>query len=516
MTSTMKLRQVGLRGSDLRAFLSVLAVTLLAKGAAFLPGYSIDDYYLVLHEKPVTNPFAQGRLGEALVIELLRRLELETQGGRVVFVAFGILISAWLAVLIVRFWGVRPAGWLPVATAAIIAVHPFTTEVFTFRAALGVIMGALALLAPLLVHRQWSLAGVAAGACLFAFTLSIYQLVLQYCVMIVLMGIAVGLTRVLAVGAATGWPPRVRALLSWPRLRRNRNAAVMACAVLGTAGYVLVNAATARLLHVTPGKRFGFLSPDRAGERARAVLDVLRYRLLGPSPLVSPLAKGLLLLLLLAALAGLLIRARPWRLQGRSILLLATVATLLALAMAWTVGIAMVPETFWPVPRVMSHAGVFWAGTLAIAHGCSGTRARRVLGLISLLIALSFLGSDNRILSDQLRLNARDAAKASRIVARLEALPGFSGTGPVAVEGTAPGYPLGFSTHDMDMNLSAFGADWAKLAILREISGYELRAADSPLQKETAAAYCRGVSPWPGPQSVTLQDGLAIVCLGSG
>jgi len=66
------------------------------------------------------------------------------------------------------------------------------------------------------------------------------------------------------------------------------------------------------------------------------------------------------------------------------------------------------------------------------------------------------------------------------------------------------------------MNLSAFSADWAKLSILREISGYDLKAAKDQVQKDAAAAYCREVKPWPGPQSVTLRDGLAIVCLGSG
>jgi hypothetical protein len=377
-------------------------------------------------------------------------------------------------------------------------------------------MFALALLAPLLVPRRWSPAGVLAGAALFTFALSVYQMVLQYCVMIVLMGIAVGLTRPLKVGSAAGWPRRVTSLLSWRRTLRNRNTALLACAALGTAGYVLVNAIARRLLHVTVGNRFGLLPPARIGERARTVWGVLKYRFLEPSPLLSQFAKGLLLLLLFTALAGLLVRARPWRLQWQSAVLLLAVVALLAAAVVWTVGIVMVPATFWPVPRVMAHAGILWAGTLAISYRCAGTRGRWALALLSLLIVLAFVGSDNRILSDQYRLNTRDAAKASRIVARLEMQPGFSGTEPVVVNGTAPNYPLGYGTQDMDMNLSAFSADWAKLSILREISGYNFRTAESQAQRDAAAAYCRTVKPWPGPESVTLRDGLAIVCLGSG
>jgi hypothetical protein len=64
------------------------------------------------------------------------------------------------------------------------------------------------------------------------------------------------------------------------------------------------------------------------------------------------------------------------------------------------------------------------------------------------------------------------------------------------------------------MNISAFGADWAKVALLREVSGYDLKLAKADAQKAAAAAYCGGVPPWPGPGSVTIRDGLAILCLG--
>jgi hypothetical protein len=497
-------------------FLLTLVVTVLAKGSAFLPGYAIDDYGLVLQDSPPVSMLGQGRFGQVALIHLLRLLGLEAHSARVFFVAFAILVSSLLATLVGRYWNLRAAGWLPVAVASIVAIHPFTTEIFTFRAALGIIMCALAVLALLLVPRRWSLAGVVAGAILFAFALSIYQAVLQYCVMIVLMGTAVGLTRLLVVGSASGWPQRVSSLLSLRRILQNKNAALLGCAVLGTTGYMLVNAFIAWALHVTMGKRFGFLSYDKIGERIEAVWGVLRYRFLGPSPLLNQFTKGLLLLLLLATLVALLVRAQPWPLRRQPALLLLTVFALLAVSVVWTVGIIMVPSTFWPVPRVMSHAGVFWAGTLVISFLCAGTRARWMLGLLSLLIVLSFIGSSNRILNDQLRLNTRDAAKASRIIARLEALPGFSGTESVAMDGTAPGYPLGYQTNDMDLNLSAFSADWAKLAILREISGYDLKEAKDPVRRNAAAAYCQEVTPWPGPQSVAIQGRMAIVCLGPG
>jgi hypothetical protein len=498
-----------------RLFLLVLLVSAVAKGGAFLPASSIDDYKLVLQEETSwASTLSQGRFGQALLLQFLHLIQLEPRFARLFFVAFALAVSSLLAVLAVRYWHLGARGWLPLAAASIISIHPFTTELFTFRTALGPSMVAFALFALLLWPRRWSPVGVLGGAAVFALALSIYQVVLHYCLMIILFGAAIGLTRVLVVGSASGWPERVTSLLSPRRIARDRNAALLACASLGTVLYVAVNALISWALRVTPASRTALLSPARIGERAEEVWQVLRYRFLEPSPLMGQFPKGLLLLLLAIALTGLLGKAaRPW-LRPRPMLLLLITLALLAAALVWTVGIIIVLADFWPVPRVMSHTAVFWAGVLAIAYRCSGTRARQVLGFLSLLIVLSFIGSSNQILGDQIRLNVRDMEKANRILLRLEALPGFSGTETVAVVGTPWTYPLGYHTSDHDMNISAFGARWAQVAILREISGYDLKVAESDALKAAAAAYCRGVRPWPGPEAVTIKDGLAILCLG--
>jgi len=505
-----------------KPFLLILLVTVIAKGAAFLPAYSIDDYFLALETPPPATSLGQGRFGQALFLQLFHLIQLEPSYARVFFVACALVVSALFAVLVARHWNLRTSGasgWLSVAAASIVSIHPFTTELFTFRTALGISMCAFALLALLLVPRRWSPAGVLAGAALFALALSVYQVVLHYCLMIVLMGAAIGLTRFLVVGNRTGWPERVTSLLSLRRISRHRNTVLLACATLGTVLYGIANAVISRALHVTMTSRTRLLSLSGIGKRAEEIQEVLRYRFLAPSPLLGRFPKAMLLLLLLIALAGLLARSRPWLRPWpiqpvRSTLLLLAVVLLLAVSLVWTVGIIMVLEDFWPVPRVMSHAGVFWAGVLVIAHQCLGARARQALGGLSLLLVLSFIGSSNQILNDQLRLNLRDAAQANRILARLEALPGFAGTETVAVNGATWAYPLSFPTADHDMNISAFGADWSKVAILREISGYDLKLAKDDAQKAVAAAYCRGAQPWPEPASVTIKDRLVILCLG--
>jgi hypothetical protein len=133
--------------------------------------------------------------------------------------------------------------------------------------------------------------------------------------------------------------------------------------------------------------------------------------------------------------------------------------------------------------------------------------------VVATLIVLSFIGADNRILSDQVRLNARDTLRANRILERLESLPGFPGVAFVAVDGKDWHYPLGYSTTDHDLNISAFGAEWSQVAILREVSGYDLKVTNDPGQLALAATLCRSVKPWPDPRSVMIRDHLAVVCL---
>jgi hypothetical protein len=500
---------------SIRTFALVLTVTVLAKGAAFLPAYSIDDYYLVLQSSPSKAMLRQGRFGQALLVQLLYRLQLEPGYARVFFVACGLVAGAFLATLVVRHWNLERKGWLAVAVAAIVANHPYTAELFTFRVALGVATPAFALLALLLIPRRWSPSLVLLGSALFAVALSIYQVVLQYSLMIVLMGVALWLARYLVLGSTHGWPARLTSRLSLKGIARHRQAGLLACTLLGTVAYLAFTWATVAVLNVSPGQRMGLVAPADVEQRLVDVANVLRQSLLTSDSLVAGLAQGSLLLLLLSAAAGLIVRARPWN-RWRPQLLVSMIVLLIAASLIWTLGVNLVLRGFWPVSRVMSHSGVFWGGVLAIAYQCTGAAlVRRNLALLSFVIMLSFIGSNNHILNDQIRLNMRDTMKANRILARLEMLPGFAEADGVAVEGKTWRYPLGYKTAGMDMNISAFGADWSKLAILREVSGYDLKSVEEgEPRKAVAAEYCQGVAPWPGPESVAIRDQMAIVCLG--
>jgi Glucosyl transferase GtrII len=501
-------------GPYARVFWWALLVTALARGLAMLPGYSIDDYGLVLLDVPATDMALDGRVGEAALAQLLHLLQLRPQYTTMPFVAFAITVWAFLATLIVRHWRIPPGGWLPVATAALIAAHPFAAELFTFRTALPTSAVALALLALVLVPEEWTARRVLGGSLWFVLALSVYQVVLHFGVMVLIMGLAIGLARWLAtdgqVAAENSTSPSLR--LSW---LPGRDLRLLASIGLGTVGYALLFVLLTKLFDAEMKSRTALLSLRAVGPRVGEVAGVLWQRLVLADGFLNQTAKGLLWLLLAASLAGAVTLAAR-RFDRRSWLLLSGLLALLAVGVVWTVGIPMVlKKNIWPAARVMSHSGVLWAGVLVIAHRCCAPWGRRLLGGLSLLIVLSFVGGSTRVLQDQLRLNKRDAAKANRIVGRLEEQPGFTGREAVAVHGSVWRYPLPYATQDHDMNVSALGASWAQVAILKEVSGYAFKAAD-PSQWNAAAKYCGRAPRWPAPESVRLENGVVTVCLEGG
>jgi hypothetical protein len=508
----------GFSRSFTRLFSLTLVVTALAKGAALLPGYSIDDYQPLVRSAPsfavlLLKKGGRGRFGSVLLNWGLHLLQLDPAHSRFFFTCLSIAGSALFAALVVRYWGLEKNRWLAVAMASIVANHPFTAEIFTFRIALGIAIFPFSILSLLLIPRRWSPRLVLAGSALFAVALSFYQMVLPYGLMIVLVGAAIWLTRYLVLGNASGWPRRAVSLLSMRRLTRHRNTALLGCILFGSALYAGLTIALALALRVRLMPRTQILPVHQLGERARMVLEELKLCLIGPNPLLSHLTQGMLLLVLLGALAGLWWRTRScFRLPRPS--LLVSIVTLLLASLVWSLGALLFIAEFWPSPRVMAHVGIFWAGALAVCYQCFGPRVRAALMGLAILIVLTFIGSNNRIFDEQRRLNARDAYKANRIVARLETTPGFSGIRFVAADGAAWTHPLRVGTLDHDLNVSAFGAEQAKVEVLAEISGYDLVPAEDEAQIKAAAAYCRGVEPWPGPRSVAIQQDLAIVCLG--
>jgi hypothetical protein len=484
-----------------RVLLFTLALAALAKGGAYLPGYSIDDYRLILVEPAIGSSLGQGRFGEALTLSVFHHVGIEPEYSQVLFVTLAIASSALLGSLIARFWGVGAAGWLAVAVAAMTAIHPYTVEIVTFRAAIGTAVLTTTLAATLLIPRRPSRRSVIVGSLLFAAGVSIYQAIVNTVGMIVVMGLALTLLRGLAGGR--GWR---RTLAS---ASAKRCLALLACAAAGTVIYGLAGGVARWLSPFRFGGRAALIAPAAWQDRFHGVLDVLERRLLGPNPLSSPAGRAVLVLLLAATLATVAWRAWPFRAQR--VAMAGACLILLLVGLVSTVGVVLLTKEFWTPPRVMAQSGIFWAGCLAICF-VGMPRARWLAAGVAAIALLAFLGTCNRVLHEQWRLNMRDLAKANRLVARMESLPGFAGVRTVVFDRPQWFYPARIATTDHDLNISAFGPEWSQAMILKEVSGYELASAADEAAHQTALQHCATATPWPGATAVAIQGELAIVC----
>ena len=495
-----------------RLFLGTLLCSFLAKGAALQQGFGLDDYGFALEETQAGVLFWQARIGGGLLDNLLQTLQFDPVHSQFVWSAAFITIWALLGTLVARYWHLHREGWIAFAVATLVAIHPYGCDSLHMRSALSVAAPILVAVALLLIPERWTPRRLAGGTLLVAVAVSINQLTLHYLLMVVLVSTAVGWGRTLAWASSRGWPSRARRLVRPGRIVRHKTTALVACALGGTAVYAAVAQLYISWRHLKLTQRTQLLPLAAAGERGRQVWRWLGSHLAGPEALLTPIAKALLLVALAVALLGLLRQLR-WPSPGRSLAAALVVLAALGAALPGTLGLLLVLREFWPAPRVIAPVAIFWAGVVALAYLLHGEWVRRALAVLVSVVLVSFVGIDNRVFSEQLRLNRRDALLANRIVMRLETAPGFSAASRLVMSGKPAQYTLPFLTQTYDTNVSALRAEWSKRQIVREISGYRL-ATPSAVEVAAAAAYCAQAQPFPAPDSVVVQDGLAIVCLG--
>ncbi len=505
-----ELRGCFLSKRELRVFYTVLVVTLLAKAPVFSLGYSRDDYLLVNLER--MGGASQGRFGSLLSGELLARLGFDHFHASFVSAFGAIAALSLLGVFVVRHWRIVRFFWPSVAVACIVANYPSTVGIFTFRSALINYILALGPFLLLLMPRRWRHGYILAGALIFAFSLSVYQIIINYAIMIVLVSCAVSLVRYFIVLSKSRRGRRLN-FLGQIFSVQTKNTGLFACIVLGCVLYWIA---------LQIGKLSGAIRGLASRTEIAGVSDLLaRVQwaseqlprvFLSRALLLPDLTVQLLCFVLVMALVGLVYKAGPTA-RHRMLAVPCTVL-LLAGSAAWGLGINLFLKNSagTMVPRLVAHVGIFWAGVFAIAYLCSSARTKKLLIAVSAVLCVSFLGMNNRVLIEQLRLNNRDAHKASRMIGRLETLPGFVDMNALTVVGSLRGRQRherkSLATGSRYHPRTAFVRE--KHTILREISGYELKWVST----DAASEYCRGVGPWPGPESVTILDELGVICLG--
>jgi hypothetical protein len=467
----------------------LLAFQIVAWFPRLVPGYfASDDLYFLNHPPDLGTMVRQGRPGQAALFALLSALGADPvhSGTLLNWLAVGLLTLA--AVWLLQIWQVPPSR-VAVLCAALVFVHPNLAETFTFRFtpvffAVAMVLG----LGGLLLARRgrW-----VPGGLLIAASFSVYQVTLNTLLTVLALGVVLDCVR--------SEVPTRRVLRAW--------AAPAAVVGVAAVGYLVVQRlATAVLGSSVQGDRARFLALDALPGRIRSLAVVFR-RVLGADPVLSTrLLQVLQLLVLGAALVAVVVslgRRRRW-----SEVALAVVGV--AGALVAVVGVIALLAEFWPSPRVLTAAGIFWAGMLLVLGASLGARWQWLPGAAAALLLLGYAGIDHRVASDQIRLNVRELALANRIILRLESLPGWEGLERVAIVGrgrAVPGIPQEF-----DVNPSALSIEWAQVNLLREVTDRRLTEPTAE-ERERATRRCAAVEAWPSAASVAIEGPLGVVCL---
>lgn len=493
---------VGIGREQARLIFLIFIVSIIARAAVLYPGFSIDDYTISYDDIALSygTYFSQGRFLHAAIVGAVDAMGVNIAD---IYIACGILallLYAAFIVSILRFVGVDNVPGAPLV-AAIIAVHPYGTEIFTFRMALpGYCAGMLlsiVVLEAIMRHPSRLSARVLAFSASLAMLFT-YQIFVNYFLVAIVFGWAFG------------------EIASRDHRAVNRQRTLVLSAVIVSS--IIVQLAVMQIL-----SSLGVVSVEARGHLI--TLDMVPHRLWEMSVTLGRIywaAESIMpawlkaLLWLLSGLSFLAIARSQWQGVSNHQWLAKTVGLpLLAVVMIpLSLGVIVVLQVWYPTYRIVAHGAVMMGLVWIIGDYYARPSKDLVLGRIQTigrgLVLVVFVLMSNQIFADQHKLNVWDLMAASRVVARLEALPEFRNIQYVYVSGAGE-YPVGLRTAGGSLNVSAYAAPWGRAPLLVAASGYRFRRAID--EREVAGdRYCQTAPTWPDSKSIKVDGDLAIVC----
>ncbi|QRY80306.1 glucosyltransferase domain-containing protein [Pseudomonas sp. PDNC002] len=486
-------------GTRFIALLAVVLCCLLAsKGLALLPGYMLDDY---LHSDTFSGRqlayLSQGRFTEAALATLsnalgLRWTEIYLFNLALSFVAYAWLIGRFVSALVPegRAFAAQLLG------GALIAVHPFFTELLAFRNAdvntlcfVGLLclflQAWLGIDARAALALQWRRQVVAA----VALTLSIgaYQAALPLAGCVVMLIVF----RRSLDGPASGFIARYAG--QWRTLLPLVGATLL---------YALVNGAIRMLLPNATGDARGKIAgAQELAQRLPQVVDLLAELLYRGSSFQSAALSVTILLMLVFCV----LRMRHLGPTAPCV----AAAMFLGLLLACVLPLALAGQ-WWPVYRALPGVAFLVGGLVTLGLGAK-ERPPLALLLGVAVVVWGLAGQSNRILFDQWRLNRWDMNLAAQLLLDLE--KSYGQVFPQAVSLVPP--PVSIHQTPLLSAMKDHGVSGLQLTkyqsgLFREATGRSIRVVPPDT---TAVLYCQASPRWPAAEAVTLRGEVIYVCL---
>jgi len=468
--------------------------------AYFVPAfYSIDDYNLLqarISEIQVLS-LSQGRFGQAGLTALLHALGVGLATSPLALNLISAVLLAGSTILILRLWKITLIPSISFLSGALLLSHPYFAELWAFR------VGPFSLAAPLFltcfaITRSPGRVGNVVAVLSVAAAASVYQTALHFA------AVAVLVAALLDIARTTHEPSKKLEVRSF-FIR-------MAVLIAGSLIYLVLNRVIIRSwnIYVRPYYE-ATISNILQKQRLQEYTSTIARLFWTERALSTPLLNAVLLIALIGTVVLLvwaLGRAQPMTIAvkhaGLSLILFA------ACILAIFGGLGFIGGVWWPAPRKLVAISAFWAGVLALGYLLVGPRRRPAILALGCVVLFAFIGINSHVASDQYRVNMRDFSVANRIVARLQDHPSFNQLKRIILINPPTSWP-GITTAGFDLNISALAVSWAYRALIRESTG----VYPEPLEPDDAAKannYCQGVAGWPARESVTIIDGLGVIC----
>lgn len=490
---------------DIRLFWLIFAAMIFAKGAMLMRGFAIDDYrFATVSDLSHLNIFwSQGRYIQGALIWILESLGTNSSD---LYFPFGILVLILYPIFIItvfRFIGVdKSRGGALIG--AIIVSHPYLTEIFTFRMALpaqsvALFFSIIAIEAIQVNYRKWT--NVALSLLAMLAMLLTYQSFLNQ----------IAVTLVFTY---------LYMLLSIPAKTNHIEGSKSNYRKIITLGSIIVAATLLFLVLLKISRWFGIKTEVRTGlipsdlwlTRANQLYSALIKIYWENEPIFPHPLKLLTAFLLIISLFIFIIRILS--IAGIKNKILAILA-LVALA-PLSIGATLLANEWWPVPRVIAHVSMILGLSLIITQANLPDRVKdrynKLIAIPQLALFFGFVLISNQVFTDQFRINTWDRATANRIVARLEAMPGFERVKYISIQGGSWGYHNQIRTMQGDMNISAFFPWYSQAALVSEATGYMFKPALKERLK-FGEKYCEQTDSWPALSSIIIHEDLAVVCM---
>jgi hypothetical protein len=484
------------------AMIGVFVIGIIARAQIILnPLYSIDTYsftHPANHATLFTLLFTQGRFGEAALRWLGEAFDFGKFDNTVGGLTCATLLLSIASLLFARVSLPRLQRAELVIYALIFLVHPFITELFHFSEetlifSIAVLSAAIGLF--LLARTNGGIFVKVIGTISLVMCLYIYQTAIVYVIVAYMFGLI----------------NRCAVCYCADKVRRDYITQYLYISLfigISMVIYIITDELLIKIIHVPMTSRFNPAGVLDIRGKLSIVRDSIFSSIWPPEPFLTRYENILSLIVLCASTLALL--WKTFRDQGpkcTAIVLVILICSLVVATSMVTVG-----GDGWIVPRTLSGFAIYAAATAATGWRYMVGGWRLVLSTALVFLVVSFVGISNRIIHDQALVNRWDMNQANRIVARLEELPDFRALRTIVIVGGFQNRPLAISSLWGDLNISAFGAEWAKLGLIEQTTGLNFsNPTDS--DREAAKNYCQNSDVWPAQTSSVIIEHMGIVCL---